>query len=123
MGWAKVPPEHTERLTALMAAYPDAEPRKMFGCPVFFIGGNMCIGAHEENYILRLPDTEQEELLAYPAVMHFMPMGRPMHAYLLLTPPFHHDDALFRAWIARSVAYVRTLPPPAPKKPTARKKK
>lgn len=121
MAWAKVPPENAERLAALMADYPDAEARKMFGCPVFFINGNMCIGAHEENYILRLPAAEQEELLAHPAVTHFMPMGRPMREYLLLPPAFHRDDALFRAWIARAVAYTRTLPPPAPKKAKARR--
>jgi len=116
MGWAKVPPENAVRLAELMAEYPDAEPRKMFGCPVFFINGNMCIGAHEGNFILRLPPEAQQELLQHPAVTHFTPMDRPMRAYLLLTPAFHQDDALFRTWIARGVAYTRTLHAPAPKK-------
>jgi hypothetical protein len=115
MAWEKVPLEHAARLAALMTAYPDAEPRKMFGCPCYFIGGNLCLGAHEANFMLRLPAEAQAELLQHPAVTHFAPMGAPMRDYLLLTPAFHEDDALFCAWIDRSVAYTRTLPPPAPK--------
>ncbi len=116
MAWAKVPPAHGVRLAALMAAYPDAEARKMFGCPCYFFHGNMCLGAHEGNFILRLPADAQAELLEHPAVTHFAPMGAPMRDYLLLTPAFHEDDPLFRAWIARSVAHTRALPPPPPKK-------
>lgn len=116
MPWEKVPPENATLLASWMAGYPDAERRAMFGCPVFFIGGNMCIGAHEGNFILRLSAADQEELLQHPAIVHFMPMGRPMREYLLIPPVVYEDDAFFRAWIQRSVAYVRTLPPPKPKK-------
>ena len=116
MAWAKVPLENTERLAALMATYPDANARKMFGCPCYFFNGNMCVGAHEENFIIRLPADAQEELLQHPAVTHFSPMGTPMREYLLLPPAFHSDDTLFHAWLERSVAYTRSLPPPPPKK-------
>ena len=119
MPWAKVPPENVELLDSLMSDYPDAERRSMFGCAVYFIGGNMCIGVHEENFILRLSADDQQEFLQHPAVTHFTPMpGRPMREYLLLPPVVHQDSALFRAWIHRSVEYVRTLPPPAKKKTT-----
>lgn len=116
MSWKKVPPENVERLIALMADYPDSVPRKMFGCQVFFVGGNMCLGAFEDGYILRLSDSDQDELLENPSVTHFAPMDRPMREYLLVTPEFHHDDALLRHWISRSVAYTRSLPPPVKKK-------
>ncbi len=108
MTWKKVPPENAERLIALMADYPDAVPRKMFGCQVFFIDDKMCVGAFEDGYILRLSDTDQDELLKNPSVTHFAPMNRPMREYLLVTPEFHRDDALLRKWIARSAAFVRT---------------
>jgi hypothetical protein len=116
MPWQKVPPEHKAYLARLMAEYADAEPRAMFGCPVFFIGGNMCIGAFEDGFILRLSAADQEELLQRPGIVHFAPMDRPMREYLLVPPSVHADEAFFRAWIARAVAYTRTLPPPAPKK-------
>jgi TfoX/Sxy family transcriptional regulator of competence genes len=115
MPWKKVPPENAARLIALMATYPDATPRKMFGCQVFFIAGNMCIGAFEDGYILRLSEADQDELLENPMVTHFAPMDRPMREYLLVTPEFHSDDALFQSWISRSVEYTRSLPPPVKK--------
>ncbi len=122
MTWKKVPPENVARLVALMAEYADASPRKMFGCQVFFIGGNMCLGAFEDGYILRLSEADQDELLENPSVTHFAPMDRPMREYLLVTPEFHSDDTLFRSWISRSVEYTRSLPPPVPKKSKVAKK-
>lgn len=117
MAWEKVPVENTAFLERMLSDYPEAERRMMFGCTVYFFGGNMCVGAHEGNFILRLSEADQAELLQHPAVTHFMPMpGRPMREYLLIPPAVHLDEALFRTWLRRSVAYARTLPPPSPKR-------
>lgn len=115
MPWEKVPPENETWLAGMVADYPDAEKRKMFGCPVYFIGGNMWVGAHERNFILRLPPADQEEILRHPAVTHFIPMGRPMREYVLIPPEAYRDEDWFRAWLQRSVAYMHTLPPPVKK--------
>ena len=40
MPWDKVPPENEVWLARMVADYPDAEKQKMFGCPVYFFGGN-----------------------------------------------------------------------------------
>jgi len=112
MPWEKVPPENEAWLARMIADYLDAEKRKMFGCPVYFIGGNMWVGAHEGNFILRLPPADQEEILQHPAVTHFMPMGRPMREYVLIPPEAYRDEDWFNGWLQRSAVYVRTLPPP-----------
>jgi len=112
MPWEKVPPENETWLARMVADYPDAEKRKMFGCPVFFIGGNMWVGAHERNFILRLTLDDQEEILQHPAVTHFAPMDRPMREYVLIPPEAYRDEDWFRGWLQRSADYVRALPPP-----------
>jgi len=116
MPWEKVPPENETWLARMVADYADAEKRKMFGCPVYFIGNNMWVGAHERNFILRLPPADQEEILQHPAVTHFTPMGRSMREYVLITPEAYLDENWFRMWLQRSAAYLHLLPPPAHKR-------
>ena len=117
MTWEKVPAENIALLDQMMSEYPDAMRKSMFGCPVYFIAGNLCIGAHEGNFMVRLSDADRAELLEHPAVINFTPMpGRPMREYLLLPPVIHQNSDLFRSWIRRAVDYVRTLPSPPPKK-------
>lgn len=115
MPWEKVPHEHETWLAWMVAGVPDAEKRKMFGCPAYFINGNMFTGAHECNYILRLPPADQEEILQHPAVVHFMPMGRPMREYVLIPSSAVENEAWFSGWLQRSAAYARTLPAPVKK--------
>jgi hypothetical protein len=120
MAWTKVPSENIERLISLMSGYPDAVQRMMFGCPVFFINGNMCLGAYEEDFIIRLPVADHEALLSNPAITRFAPMGRPMREYLSLPPRVHQDTAVMATLIERAVSYVRSLPSPPPKRSRTR---
>jgi hypothetical protein len=69
--------------------------------------------------MVRLSDAEREERLADGWSL-FEPMpGRPMREYVALPPDVAGDVAALREWVERAAAYVRTLPPKAPKKPKA----
>ena len=91
---------------------PGVDVRRMFGCPCFFYGGNMFAGIHQENLFVRLGDDDRAALLALPGAGQFEPMpGRPMREYVCVPQAMLADRPALEAWLARSLAYPRTLPP------------
>ena len=113
--WRKAPTDLKERFEAAVAGIDGLEQRQMFGYPAGFIGGNMTTGLHQESWIVRLPDAERRERLdAGWSVFEPMP-GRPMREYVALPEEVVADPDQARAWVERAAAYVRTLPPKAPK--------
>jgi TfoX/Sxy family transcriptional regulator of competence genes len=115
--WRKAPPDQVERFHEAVAGIEGVEVRKMFGYPAAFIGGNLTAGLYQESVMVRLPEGEREDRLA-DGWSPFEPMpGRPMREYLTLPPEVTGDVAAMRHWIERAAAYVRTLPPKAPKQP------
>jgi TfoX/Sxy family transcriptional regulator of competence genes len=114
--WRKSPEALQERFAAAVAGIEGLEQRKMFGYPAGFIGGNMTTGLHQESWIVRLPADERTRLLD-EGWSTFEPMaGRPMREYVALPDEVVADPDQARAWVERAAAYVRTLPPKAPKK-------
>ena len=113
--WKKVPAELAARFDAALPAGSDIERRKMFGCPCAFVAGNMAVGLHEDRLIVRLPD----EAARRPCVI----MGRTMKQYALIADATDLSPRELRDWIARGIAFTRTLPPKAPKAPKAAKKR
>jgi TfoX/Sxy family transcriptional regulator of competence genes len=115
--WRKAPADLVERFHEAVAGIEDVELRKMFGYPAAFIGGNLTAGLHQESVMVRLPEGERQDRLA-DGWSPFEPMpGRPMREYLALPPDVAGDVAAMRQWVERAAAYVRTLPPKAPKQP------
>jgi TfoX/Sxy family transcriptional regulator of competence genes len=114
--WRKPQPETVERFHEAAAGIEGVEIRKMFGFPAGFIGGNMALGVHQDTLIVRLPDDERRERLDAGWQL-FEPMpGRPMREYVALPKGVAADPSEARRWMERAAAYVRTLPPKAPKK-------
>jgi TfoX/Sxy family transcriptional regulator of competence genes len=113
--WRKSSPALVDRFHEVVAGIEGVEVRKMFGYPAGFVGGNMAVGLHQEDMIVRLPDDERAERLA-AGWSQFEPMpGRPMREYVALPPDVVADPDQARHWTERAAAYVRTLPPKQPK--------
>ena len=90
---------------------PDVRRRKMFGWPAAFVGGNMFASLHREALVLRLPPDELEQVLALGG-RPFEPMpGRPMRGYVVVPGALLADEPVLAGWVARSLAFGRTLPP------------
>jgi TfoX/Sxy family transcriptional regulator of competence genes len=116
MKWIKAPPEMMARFERMIPADPRIERRKMFGYPCTFVRGNMQMGLFQTSMNLRLSEEDRSEFLKLPGASIFAPMaGRPMREYVVVPDAVFTNDRALSDWIARSVAYVASLPAKAPK--------
>ncbi len=111
MAWEKSAEELAERFGRVLDRFPEAERRKMFGYPAAFVGGNMVTGLHQRNWVVRLPEAEQEAARAEGATA-FEPMpGRPMKNFVALPATVLADDEGLARWVERAIGHGKTLPP------------
>ncbi|MEZ4236946.1 MAG: TfoX/Sxy family protein [Myxococcota bacterium] len=105
-------PVLAERLRALLRAEAGLTEQRMFGGLAFLLHGHMAVVASGQGgLMLRLPADEADALVASEGVALMEMRGRPMRGWLRVdTERVAAADAL-AGWVARSVAFVRTLPP------------
>ena len=84
--------------------------KRMFGGLAFLTDGNMTVGVHGDDLIVRLGPGDTDMALAEPGVRPFDITGRPMRGWILVAGEVLDDDVL-DGWIARARAFVATLPP------------
>jgi TfoX/Sxy family transcriptional regulator of competence genes len=110
-------PELVEILDELTQNY-QCTKRKMFGCPSFFVNGNMFAGVFEDTIYLRLSLEEQEDLRKqYDDISQFEPIiGRKMREYIVLTEEIWQDVKIVREVLDTAYRYASSLPPKEKKK-------
>ena len=84
--------------------------KKMFGGIGFLTYGNMTVGVHGDDLVVRISPTDNDAALAKPGVRPFDITGRPMRGWVLVAGETLDDDVLDR-WIAEAGSFVATLPP------------
>ncbi|MBM2622416.1 TfoX/Sxy family protein [Actinoplanes sp. LDG1-06] len=89
---------------------PAVTERKMFGALAFFTNGNMTVGVHDDQLIVRLSVPEVEAALTRPGVHPFEGNGRTMKSWILVDGD-HLDDDSLDAWVAAALDHVTGLPP------------
>lgn len=111
MEWKKPSGDLVALLDRAMTAF-DCERRKMFGCPAYFVRGNMFTGVFADRIFLRLPEAGRAELLAaFDEAEPFEPMpGRVMREYLALPEPSAGDEGVLAHWLERAYRYALELP-------------
>ena len=92
-----------ERVRSQLSGEEGVTERKMFGGIAFMVGGNMALGVRDDELMVRLGDAD--EALAQPHTRQSMMGERPMKGIILVS-----QDADLGAWIARGVAFARSLP-------------
>jgi len=109
--WKKSPQELINVFYEVMNNFPQTELRKMFGYPCAFINGNMCVGLHENNMIVRLDSNAREKALNSKKGDFFAPMkGRIMKEYIALSQEIIFEQVQLKKMIDKSVKYAETLP-------------
>jgi len=119
MAWTKSPQSLIELFGKSVPSGADISLRKMFGYPAAFAGGNLFIGLHQDDFIMRLSEKDRVRFSDEFGERLFEPLpGRPMREYVRLPPELLSDARKRASWIRRSLAYAKTIPPKAksPKK-------
>ncbi|MBM3567606.1 MAG: TfoX/Sxy family protein [Alphaproteobacteria bacterium] len=110
MAWRKSPPTLIARFDAVLPKAPGVVRRSMFGYPVAFVNDAMFTGLHQESFILRLSDGDRRALAKAHDARPFEPLpGRVMREYLALPPALIDDAGELKAWVARGLAYARSV--------------
>jgi TfoX/Sxy family transcriptional regulator of competence genes len=96
------------RIRVLVAGERGVTEKKMFGGLAFLIGGNMAVAASGQGGLLvRVDPAEGARLVAATSARPMEMRGREMPGWLRVDP----SAAEVAEWVARGVAYARTLPP------------
>lgn len=108
----KPDPEAKRAFEALVAFAPGATVKPMFGNFAAFKGGLMFAGVFGDQVFVRLSEADRQAAMDQLRVKLFEPMkGRPMKEYVCLPAAVLADTKMSRAWVAKSLKYVGTLPP------------
>jgi TfoX/Sxy family transcriptional regulator of competence genes len=101
-----------ERLRDLLADESRVTEKRMFGGLAFMVHGNLCVAAsHTGGLLTRVDPDDSDAYLAQPHVSLMEMRGRPMHGWLMVAPEALKTKRQLAAWLKRSVAFVKTLPP------------
>jgi TfoX/Sxy family transcriptional regulator of competence genes len=85
--------------------------KRMFGGLAFLISGNMAVSASGQGgLLLRVDPAETDELARRPHAQVAVMRGREMAGWLRVEADGVRTKAQLEKWVARGVAYARSLP-------------
>jgi len=89
---------------------PGLVEKKMFGGLAFLINGNMSVGVHGKDLIVRIDPEAAGTAVKEPGVRVFDLTGRPMKGWLLVGDAGIKDQPSLAKWVRRGIDYAATLP-------------
>ena len=124
MKWEKCSAELSDIVAVAMAAFP-AHKRVMFGCPAYFVNGNMAAGVHGSGIFIRLSTADRKAFVdAFDEAGPFEPVaGHIMKEYVYVPPGVYDKPEQFHSWLVKSIKYTAGLPPKVTKPATVKKEK
>lgn len=103
-------PVLADRVRDRLRDLPGITEKQMFGGLAFLTSGNMTVGVHGDELIVRLDPESGDTALALPGVRLFDVAPRPMRGWILVAGEELDDEALAE-WIGRARGFVATLKP------------
>ena len=100
-----------DTLRELLEGQSGLVEKKMFGGLAFLVNGNMSVGLHGSDLIVRLPPEDTGAALAEPGTRIFDLTGRPMKGWLLVSGDAISERESLARWVRRGVAYASSLSP------------
>jgi TfoX/Sxy family transcriptional regulator of competence genes len=85
--------------------------KKMFGGLAFMLGGNMAAALSGDELKVRVGRDRLDDVLAQPNARQWVMAGRLMKDWVVVSPAGVQTDEQLREWLARGVAFARSLPP------------
>ncbi|MHB0968112.1 MAG: TfoX/Sxy family protein [Bellilinea sp.] len=100
-----------QRIIENLQGVPAVDEKKMFGGVGYLIHGNMAVGVHRNDLIVRVGPENHAEAMKRPHTRPFDMTGRPMSGWLVVEAAGIKDPAVLAEWIQLGVAYAQSLPP------------
>jgi TfoX/Sxy family transcriptional regulator of competence genes len=98
------------RIRSLVLSDPNTVEKKMFGGLAYLVNGNMAVGVHKNDLIVRLSADEYDKALTQPGANMFDLTGKVMKGWLQVEGSAVEDDDALQSWVKVGVDYARTLP-------------
>jgi TfoX/Sxy family transcriptional regulator of competence genes len=99
------------RIRALVGSEDGLSEQRMFGGLAFLINGNMAVSASGQGgLLLRVDPKETDALLRVQHARPFEMRGRTMEGWLRVDAEGVKTKRQLERWVARGVAYARSLP-------------
>lgn len=89
---------------------PGMVERRMFGGVAFLLNGNMSIGIHGDELIVRIAPDSTDSALKEPGTRIFDITGRPMKGWLLVGGAGIDKPAALSKWVKRGLDFAASLP-------------
>ncbi len=103
--------ELADRVRELVVDQDGLTEKRMFGGLAFLIDGNMAVSASSRGgLLLRVDPAETDALVSEPGARRFDMRGREMDGWLHLDAEALSTDHQLEQWVARGLAYARSLP-------------
>jgi TfoX/Sxy family transcriptional regulator of competence genes len=111
MVWQKSSPELIACFGACLPDDPLVERRQMFGYPCAFVNGNMFVGLHEQNLIVRLSERDRDRAVVKSNAKPFAVNGRTMREYIAITDAPKRDPNEVAKFVKSAFDYAIDLAP------------
>src|SRR3989441_6063654 len=103
------------RVRKALAGRKEIIEKEMFGGIAFLLGGNMCVGVHGDDLIVRIEPAATAAMLKEPGAKPFDLAGRPgMAGWVPVGPPGYRTDAALPTWGVRGVGFASFFPKKRP---------
>jgi TfoX/Sxy family transcriptional regulator of competence genes len=110
MSWKKSPDWLVETFYQSLPSDELVERRKMFGYPCAFVNGNMFIGLHENNMVVRMPEHLRQEMIENNIGSQFKPFPeKVMKEYIALSEETLNNSHKLKELVLESFAYALSL--------------
>lgn len=100
----------SKRIDELIKGKKGFTRKEMFGGMAYLLNGNMCVGVHKNELIIRYNPRTTEEINADKNVHPFDITGRPMKDWSLVGGEGVKGEGL-KKWFDLSFSFAKTLPP------------
>ncbi|TMI87166.1 MAG: TfoX/Sxy family protein [Bacteroidetes bacterium] len=98
-----------KRIDELVKGKKGVTRKQMFGGIAYLLNGNMCVGVHKDELIIRYDPKKTEEITTDKHVRPFDITGRPMKGWSLVNKEGTKGSGLDK-WFEFSLSYVKSLP-------------
>ena len=100
-----------DRIREVLVGESEVTEKRMFGGLAFLVGGNMAVAASGQGGLMvRVEPEDTDALLAKPHARPMEMRGREMQGWLRVDLEGVRTKRQLAPWVARGVAYARSLP-------------